>query len=370
MTAYVVGKEQLVDFLKTVKASGYEVIAPRLEDGVIRLGQLDSEDELATGVTTVQDAGRYSTESSDLTFSFTHGPDSPKRFLYPPLRKLWRLSRKDGEFELLELGCDGGKIAFFGIKPCDLASIEVLDRTLMRGKYADELYVNLRRSAAIIVANCIEPSGTCFCASMGTGPRAKSGFDVALTELSKGFLVEVGTKVGQDLLASLGKRKAEQRDIREAEEKLKASEHKMGVYSIPGLRDKLYAQLESPAFKEIAKRCLGCANCTSVCPTCFCTMIQDVPNLDGKTSDRTISWDSCFTYQFAQVAGGHFRPDLWARYRQWIVHKFAYWLDQFDTFGCIGCGRCITWCPVAIDVTKSVMDVTKSVWETQVVKER
>jgi len=357
MNAYVIGKGQLPDLFERCRALGYDVIAPTLEDGVIRLAPLGSAKELAMNVVTVQSPGKYRTESSDLVFSFTHGPDSPKRFLYPPQRNAWHMAKTEKGFEIRGMGCKEERIAFFGIKSCDLASIEVLDRTLMKGEFKDEQYVKMRSNAAIVVANCINPSGTCFCSSMGTGPRATHGFDLALTELGRGFLVEAGTEVGEEMLNQMSKRGAEPSDLEEAKSRIKAAEARMGrTLDTTDLRDKLYASLESQAFKEVTKRCLGCANCTSVCPTCFCTMVQDVPSLDGRTSDRQITWDSCFNYQFAQVAGGHFRPELWARYRQWMTHKFAYWLDQFDTFGCIGCGRCITWCPVGIDVIQSVKD--------------
>jgi sulfhydrogenase subunit beta (sulfur reductase) len=358
MVVYVMGKDQLDVLFDKVQALGYEVIAPKIEEGVLRLGSLDSNKELAKNVLAVQSPGKYHTESSDLMFSFTHGPDSPKWFLYPSKRKLWKMTTEDGSFELKEAGCESEKVAFFGIKPCDLASIEVFDRTLMKGEYVDEHYMNMRDKLAVIVANCIEPSGTCFCHSMGTGPKAKGGFDLSLTELSDGFLVESGSKLGDEMLSGVDIRPAKQEDVNEADSKLKGAEDKMGrTLDVTNLKEKLYSNLESPAFREIAKRCLGCANCTNECPTCFCTMYQDVPSLDGKSSERSVAWDSCFTYQFAQVAGGHFRSELWARYRQWMVHKFAYWLDQFGVFGCIGCGRCITWCPVGIDVTESVREV-------------
>jgi len=357
MTAYVIGVEQLDTLFDRLRSLGYHVIAPKDEEGVIRLEPMESSKELARRVVTVQSPGKYSTKPSELVFSFTHGPDSPKRFLYPPKRKLWKMTKEGGNFELQDLACEGEKLAFFGIKPCDLASIDVLDRVLMRGDYMDEHYASTRKESALIVANCIEPSGTCFCASMGTGPKAKAGFDLALTELPRGFLVDSGSKLGDELLSGLSKKEARQEDMDEADSRLKAAVKKMGrVLDTTNIKERLYSSFESPAYKEIAKRCLGCANCTSVCPTCFCAMYQDVPSLDGKMSEKQVTWDSCFTYQFAEVAGGHFRPELWARYRQWMTHKFAYWLDQFDTSGCVGCGRCITWCPVGIDVTESVKE--------------
>ena len=118
------------------------------------------------------------------------------------------------------------------------------------------------------------------------------------------------------------------------------------------IRELLYNNLENPHWDEVATRCLNCANCTMVCPTCFCTTVQDVTDLTGKHAERWRKWDSCFSTEFSYIHGGSIRTSAKSRYRQWLVHKLASWHDQFGTSGCVGCGRCITWCPVGIDITE------------------
>jgi ferredoxin len=116
----------------------------------------------------------------------------------------------------------------------------------------------------------------------------------------------------------------------------------------------LYDNLEHPRWDEVATRCLSCTNCTQVCPTCFCVTVEDHSNLKGTVAERTRVWDSCFTLDFSHVYGGNIRPTIRSRYRQWLTHKLASWIDQFGIIGCVGCGRCITWCPVGIDITEEV----------------
>jgi ferredoxin len=126
------------------------------------------------------------------------------------------------------------------------------------------------------------------------------------------------------------------------------------------VKDLLYRNLEHPRWDEVATRCLSCANCTMVCPTCFCTTVEDVTDLSGEHAERWQRWDSCFTQAFSYVHGGSVRPSTKAKYRQWMTHKLATWLDQFGSSGCVGCGRCITWCPVGIDITEEVRAIRES----------
>ena len=116
----------------------------------------------------------------------------------------------------------------------------------------------------------------------------------------------------------------------------------------------LYENAEHPRWEQVAQRCLTCGNCTMVCPTCFCTTVEDTTNLAGDQAARTRRWDSCFSLDFSYIHGGPVRSSTRARYRHWITHKFAAWIDQFGSSGCVGCGRCITWCPVGIDVTEEI----------------
>jgi ferredoxin len=119
-----------------------------------------------------------------------------------------------------------------------------------------------------------------------------------------------------------------------------------------GIHDLLYQNFEHPRWDEIAARCLSCGNCTMVCPTCFCTNVEDVSDVTGHRAERWRRWDSCFTMSFSYIHGGSVRTSAKARFRQWMTHKLASWIDQFGTTGCVGCGRCIAWCPVGIDLTE------------------
>ncbi len=133
-----------------------------------------------------------------------------------------------------------------------------------------------------------------------------------------------------------------------------------------GIKDLLYQNFEHPRWDNVAQRCLTCANCTMVCPTCFCTTVEDVSDVTGDHAERWRRWDSCFTQSFSYIHGGSVRTSAKARYRQWMTHKLASWIDQFGTSGCVGCGRCITWCPVGIDITEEVRAIAgrRAVMET------
>lgn len=127
-----------------------------------------------------------------------------------------------------------------------------------------------------------------------------------------------------------------------------------------GIRDLLFDNLDHPRWDEVASRCLACTNCTLVCPTCFCSTVEDTTDLTGGVAERWQTWDSCFTMDFSYIHGGSVRKTHRARYRQWLTHKLASWIDQFGTSGCVGCGRCITWCPVGIDLTEEVRALRES----------
>ena len=225
------------------------------------------------------------------------------------------------------------------------------------GQYRNEGYAGRRANAFVIAVNCGVAGGTCFCVSMQTGPKAKSGFDVALTELvsTEGheFLAEAGSEAGAALLAKLPQRPATNADLAAADAVVSGTASQMGrSLDTAGLKELLQSNLRHPRWDETAKRCLTCGNCTMVCPTCFCTTVEDRSDLTGNTAERVRVWDSCFTMDFSYIHGGSVRNTASSRYRQWMTHKLANWFDQFGTSGCVGCGRCITWCPVGIDITE------------------
>jgi len=211
----------------------------------------------------------------------------------------------------------------------------------------------------VIAINCGQAGGTCFCVSMKTGPKASSGYDLAMTEILQDgrhrFVVEAGTERGAEILSELPRGAAAPADVQAAESVVAETARHMGrTLDTTGIKELLYNNYQHPRWEEVATRCLTCANCTMVCPTCFCTTVEDVTDLSGDHAERWRKWDSCFTMDFSYIHGGSVRSSTKARYRQWLTHKLATWIDQFGSSGCVGCGRCITWCPVAIDITEEV----------------
>ena len=336
----------------------YDVVGPTVRDGAVVYDTLASVDDLPKGVHDEHGRGRYRLSQGDdeAWFGYVVGPQSWKRFLHPPLLTLWRAERRERGFEIAAPPLAARPYAFLGVRACELAAIAVLDRVLLGGSYVDPSYRALREAALLIAVNCGRAGGNCFCASMGTGPRAHTGFDLVLTEILEGehrFLVEAGSERGLALAEGSPARPATPLDQDAAESALAEVAGQMGkTLETEGLKDLLYRHYESPQWDQVAKRCLACANCTLVCPTCFCVSVEDATDLAGNEATRSRRWDSCFTTEFSYIHGGSVRTSTGARYRQWITHKLATWQDQFGSLGCVGCGRCITWCPVGIDITE------------------
>jgi len=345
----------LKSLFDNVRRRGYKIIGPKLEDSAILLRELSSLDEIPYGYGDEQAPGYYRVTRSG--GDFRNGPDSPKRYLYPPELVLFRI-RPDWTIEHPEY--ESPQLAFFGIKPCDLAAIKVMDG--VQGALGDPYYLSIRRGLLIIVENCTTPGKTCFCATMGTGPFAATGFDVAYTRLGGGLvLFQPGSDLGVKLLSELRLEPATIEQTRRLKEVMRvASERARADFTLENLPEILESAVDSDVYKQVSERCFGCANCNMVCPTCFCFDVVDEPELDG-SAKRVRIWDGCHSYSYAQVAGGHFRKSLYARYRHWVLHKFVYWLRQFGSFGCVGCGRCITWCPAGIDIREVVAKVVREV---------
>jgi sulfhydrogenase subunit beta (sulfur reductase) len=349
------GLEQLIQALWT---GGYEVIGPRSRDGAIVYDTLRSAAELPAGVADEQEAGRYrlARHQSGLRFGYAVGPHSWKRFLHPPLLTLWRARRTEAGFELEHDRSQAPRQAFVGVRACELAAIALQDRVLLGDARADPAYRARRERAFLFAVNCSDPAATCFCDSLGTGPRVNGGFDLLLTELTGGdearLLLEVGSEAGAQIAASIDSRPAGQPELEQASAVSERARARIGrALRLAGLRERLAERLDDTHWDEVARRCLSCGNCTLVCPSCFCTTVEDVTDLAGARAERRRRWDSCFTLDFSYIHGGSVRTSGGARYRQWLTHKLGTWQDQFGTPGCVGCGRCITWCPAAIDIT-------------------
>jgi len=352
---------------EVLKANGYRLVGPRLRDGAIIYDELGSIDDLPCGWTDEQEGGKYRLRKREdgALFGYAVGPHSWKKFLFPPVMRQWHAQRVDGSLQFTIEEQETQRYAFIGVRSCELHAIAVQDKVFMGEKFVDPVYEVRRRNAFIVALNCSHAGGTCFCVSMKTGPKAQAGFDLALTEITEEgrhyFVVEVGTGAGAQVLAQIPHRRAAEHDQKAAERVVQRTADRMGrVMDTADIKDLLYRNYEHPRWDDVATRCLTCANCTMVCPTCFCSTVEDVTDLTGEHAERWRKWDSCFHVNFSYVAGGSVRPSTKSRYRQWMTHKLATWIEQFGTSGCVGCGRCITWCPVAIDITEEVRAIRET----------
>jgi ferredoxin len=346
--------------------AGYRVIGPTVRDGAIVLDELAVVGDLPFGWGVQLEPGGYRLRRRDDTAAFGHsaGPGSWKQFLHPPREKLWSARLAEGGFAIDQGGSGSGRdpepprLAFFGVRPCDLRAIQIQDQVLGSGD-GNSRYAARRAGVLIVAVNCTEPGETCFCTSMGTGPEAGPGYDLALTELVSGerhaFLVDVGTEAGASVLAGVPLTPAGAAMIDRGRSAVAEASQRMGR-SMPaaGLRELMAGSHDADRWDDVASRCLTCGNCTLACPTCFCTSVEDVTDLTGDHAERWQHWASCFDLDFSYLHGGPVRSSASSRYRQWLTHKLGTWHDQFGSSGCVGCGRCIVWCPVGIDITEEV----------------
>ena len=354
-------------FIDVVRGAGYSVIGPTVEDGAVVYQELATDADLPEGVASKQGAGSNRLENRDdkALFGYVAGAQSWRPYLFQPSRRVWR-AKKEGEDIVIDLPSDEiPKFAFLGMRACELAAIDLQDKALMHGDMPDPDYSARRSKALFIAVNCGTAGENCFCVSTSSGPEVGPGFDIALTELlDKGrhdFLIEVGSEAGAEIAVKLPLQTVTAADVAEAEAVVAKTANSMGRHlEMDGLKEILQANQNHEHWSAIGDKCLACANCTLVCPTCFCHTTEDITDLDGAESERRQRWDSCFSLEFTHLHGGSVRPSVASRYRQWMTHKLAHWVDQFGSAGCVGCGRCITWCPAGIDITEEAAVLRQS----------
>lgn len=363
----IINVNDLEQILKKLKQKSYTTIGPKLHESAIIYDEIQGVEDLPVGWTEIQEKGRYRLAKRDdnAYFGYNVGPHSWKKFLSPPEVRLWSAKKSINGFEIQDVDHEIPKYAFIGVRSCDLEAIKILDKVFLGSHYKDKVYGNRRKDNFILTVNCTEAGRTCFCASMGTGPKSKDGFDLSLTEIISDknhyFLVEIGSEKGKDIISGIPWQEAEKHHIRMAESRIEETAQNMGrKLNTDRLHDLLFANFQHREWSKVADQCLSCANCTMVCPTCFCHTIEETTDLEGNNAERWRRWDSCFTLGFSYIHGGSVRKSTRSRYRQWMTHKLASWHDQFDTSGCVGCGRCITWCPVGIDITEIADTIRKS----------
>jgi len=356
----IIDRNDFGSLLEALKKAGFQLTGPRIKSNAIVYDDIDSIADLPIGWIDEQDGGKYrlARDKNELLFGYVVGPQSWKKYLHPPRRMLYEVEKNGNKFIPSDPKTSGVKSrALIGVRSCELQAIAIQDKILLQGEHADTYYRAQREKLFILAVNCVRPGGTCFCTSMGTGPKATGGYDIALTEIKEGkkhyFLVDSGSPAGTKILKDIPTRQPEEAEIESGEKAIEKASRQMGrKVKTEDLAEICYRNFDHPHWEEITSRCLTCGNCTSVCPTCFCVNIEDTTSLDGATAQRWRRWDSCYNVDFSYIHGGSIRATETSRHRQWVMHKLAYWHDQFGTSGCVGCGRCITWCPVGIDITE------------------
>jgi len=357
----------LDELFAALREAGYTLIGPTVRDGAIVYDELVSKGDLPVGMTDEQEAGHYRLRrrDDDAYFGYVVGPHSWKRFLFPPRLRLWSSRRElDGGFTIEPEPVPDRPLALVGVRACELAAMGIQDRVFTEGAYTDAHYAAAREGAFLLAVNCVAAAPTCFCASMNTGPKVRGG-DIALTEVVTEqrhyFVARAESERGSAVLAKVSHVPATEEEHLQAlahETRAAAQSRALDTH---GLKDLIAAAQSHPHWDAVAERCLSCGNCTLVCPTCFCSTMEDTVDVAGEHTERWRRWDSCFASEHSYLHGGPVRSKVSSRYRQWLTHKLSTWHDQFDTSGCVGCGRCIAWCPVGIDLTAEAAAIRKAI---------
>ncbi len=359
---YFLAYEKLADLLNELRTQGYRCVGPQVRDDAIIYDDLESVEQLPWGIKDEQKPGSYRLIQTEKTqaFAWANSAQAIKPLLFKPKELLWKVQKNlEGRLVFQQTPPQPELIALIGVRSCDLAAMAVQDKVFIQDKYVDERYKAQRERLFIIAVNCSYSGGNCFCVSTGDGPEAKQGFDIAMTEIDHGFVITQCTSQAEKIITALKLASSTALQIEQSQQGI-ARAIQMQTKKMPSVnvRDVLFANLDHPRWDNVAERCLSCGNCTSVCPTCFCHTETEKPTLDGACSEHGREWDSCFTAGQSYIHDTVIRDTTKARYKQWLTHKLASWWDQFDTSGCIGCGRCVTWCPVGIDLTEEIAAIS------------
>ncbi|MDM8545929.1 4Fe-4S dicluster domain-containing protein [Candidatus Venteria ishoeyi] len=353
---------QFQQFLELVQQR-YKIIGPVVKDEAIQYQPINDIHALTRGIRVEQNPGQYSLEASDnnLFFAWSNGAQALKPLLFSPKESLWQAQRDEqGRLGFVALTAKPTATAVIGVRACDLAALALQDQHFLEKAQPDPQYQARRQALFLIGVDCTHPANTCFCAATHDGPALQTGFDIALSELAEGFLLRPGSRQGRALLAQLDLAPATATQQKTATQAIqRAADMQQRCLPEDNSHQQLYNQAEHPHWQAIAERCLACGNCTMVCPTCFCYSAHTETALDGGNATQVRQWDSCFSHGHSNLHGHPVRADIKSRYRQWLSHKLTGWLEQFGKSGCVGCGRCITWCPVGIDLTAEAQHLTQ-----------
>ncbi len=340
--AFVIEKNQFSSWLKKLQES-FQLIGPVEKEGHFVFSLIE--------------------EVNDLVMDYDTTMLGPRKFIFLPEEKICTIYQKDQGFTIKKVQDVPGQL-LIGVHSCDLHAILVLDKVFLLKSFQDHNYRLRRENTLIMALNCTKVCPTCFCSSMGTGPFVEldKGFDFLLTDCGESYLIESFSEKAKDLLLPLNLPQADDSLFKKKEQLFQELKGRfIKNLDTTNLVQTLLENQDHPVWQRTAEeRCLGCTNCTMVCPTCFCFNVKDKISFDLKECDRVRYWDSCQELHFAEVHGANYRSSRKARLRQFVTHKLATWVEQFGCFGCIGCGRCMYWCPTHIDLTEMAKEVQKS----------
>ena len=350
-------RRELHRLLHELSAQDYTCYGPTVKDGTIAYLPIEDVAALPSGYRDEQSPAHYrlSNQGDERQFAWANGPQALKPLLFKPMQTLWSAHKSDDGLELRESEPVSERLAIIGARACDIAALYLQDRHFLHTATPDPYYRAAREHLFIVAVNCSHPAATCFCASTGDGPSVSYGYDLALTELDEGFIVEAYSAQGQELLQTLPRQDVTPEQRQQAEDQHQAAiDCQSRALPSRKLQQELFSKLDHPQWDNVAQRCLSCGNCTAVCPSCFCHSEHDAGGLELGQSEHLREWDSCFTAGHSYIHGITIRAGTRERYRQWLTHKLGSWHEQYGRSGCVGCGRCISWCPAGIDLTAEV----------------
>lgn len=297
-----------------------------------------------------------STKNMDeILFQFTNSVKSPKHVLLPQTETLLKITKNENEIKIDEPEIDDKSIVF-GIRPCDAKGITILDR-IFSGDFEDPYYFRRRGNTVLIGFACNEPHRNCFCTSVGCAPNSTDGVDMLWTDLEDRYYVEVLTEKGKKIIEKMNLfSKASKKDNVEKDKMHKNAIEMIAEVNADAMSGKLNKMFEDEYWENLSLKCLGCGVCTYLCPTCYCFDINDIDY--GNSVKRVRTWDSCQYPSYTIHTSGHNpRPNKVNRLRNRIYHKYRYHLDNYKEIACVGCGRCITYCPVNMDLKAIIKEV-------------
>lgn len=333
--AKTIRKKDVASFLDSL-VQDYEVFAPRRRDGLILF------ETIASG--------------SEAFLEYQNSKMSPKDVLFPQSERLFSYSSTKGEVHIEAPPAEKKPQLIFGIRPCDAIGFTLLDK-VFGGDFKDPYYGSRRAHTLVVSVGCVRPQGTCFCTSVGGGPFSIEGSDLSLIDVGDEYLVRVISEKGAKFLEKRDLEAAEETTRALAEEVIETAEAAIRPsFALEGLKHTLDKMFDDPVWQELTEKCLGCGVCTYLCPTCHCFDIADeAGSVDG---ERVRTWDSCqFPLFTLQASGVNPRPTVKERFRQRIMHKFSYLIDDQEQIGCVGCGRCVIECPVNLDIRQVLAEV-------------